>query len=169
MITPLIVPVTSMIHFATQHQLQKREGRLMTLANPLQYEVNVREHIPSIARGSMLLRHSNNMITPPIVLVARMIHFATQHSRQKREGRLMTLSNPLQYEVKRQKHIYSNARGSMLLRQSNNMITTPIVLVASMNHFATQHQLQKREGRLMTIANPLQYEMNVQMQEGACC
>ncbi len=51
----------------------------------------------------------------------------------------MTLANPLQYEVKRQKHIPSNARGSMLLRQSNNMITPPIVLVASMIHFATQH------------------------------
>ena len=90
----------------------------------------------------MLLRQSNNMITPPIVLVANMNHFATQHKRQKREGRLKELANPLQYEVNVRKHIPSNARGSMLLRQSNNMITTPIVLVASMNHFATQHQLQ---------------------------
>ena len=142
MITPPIVLVARMIHFATQHSRQKREGRLMTLANPLQYEVNVREHIPSNTRGSMLLRQSNNMITTPIVLVASMNHFATQHQLQKREGRLMTLANPLQYEVKRQKHIPSNARGSMLLRQSNNMITPPIVLVASMIHFATQHQLQ---------------------------
>ena len=51
----------------------------MTLANPLQYEVNVREHIPSNARGSMLLRQSNNMIIPLIVPVASMNHFATQH------------------------------------------------------------------------------------------
>ena len=114
----------------------------MTLANPLQYEVNVRKHIPSNARGSMLLRQSNNMITPPIVLVASMNNFTTQHKRQKREGRLMTLANPLQYEVNVREHIPSIARGSMLLRHSNNMITTPIVLVASMNHFATQHQLQ---------------------------
>ena len=90
----------------------------------------------------MLLRQSNNMITPPIVLVASMIHFATQHQLQKREGRLMTLANPLQYEVNVREHIPSNTRGSMLLRQSNNMITPPIVLVASMIHFATQHQLQ---------------------------
>jgi hypothetical protein len=54
----------------------------MELANPLQYEVNVRKHIPSNARGSMLLRQSNNMITPPIVPVASMTHFATQHKLQ---------------------------------------------------------------------------------------
>ena len=117
----------------------------------------------------MLLRQSNNMITPPIVLVASMNNFTTQHKRQKREGRLMTLANPLQYEGNVREHIPSNTRGSMLLRQSNNMITTPIVLVASMIHFATQHKRQQREGRLMALANPLQYEMNVQMQEGACC
>jgi hypothetical protein len=69
------------------------------VANTLQYEVNVRKHIPSNARGSMLLLQSNNMITPPIVLVASMIHFATQHKPLKREGRLMELANPLQYEV----------------------------------------------------------------------
>ena len=90
----------------------------------------------------MLLRQSNNMITPPIVLVASMIHFATQHQSQKREGRLMELAHPLQYEVNVRKHISTNTRGIILLRQSNNMITTPIVLVASRNHFATQHQLQ---------------------------
>jgi hypothetical protein len=52
------------------------------------------------------------------------------------------VANTLQYEVNVRKHIPSNARGSMLLLQSNNMITPPIVLVASMNHFATQHELQ---------------------------
>ena len=55
MIAPLLVLVASIIHFATQHQLQKKEGRLIDLANPLQYEKNMREHIPSNARGIMLL------------------------------------------------------------------------------------------------------------------
>jgi hypothetical protein len=130
-ISPLHVLVASMNHFSTQHQLQKKEGRLMEITNPLQGEVNVREHIPSNAIGSMLLIQSNNMITPLIVPVANMNHFAIR-------------SKP------------SNARGGILLIQSNNMITPLIVPVASMIHFATQHQLQKREGRLMEIANLLQ-------------
>jgi hypothetical protein len=51
----------------------------MELADPLQYEANVRKHIPSNARGIIVLRQSNNMITPLIVLVASMNHIATQH------------------------------------------------------------------------------------------
>ena len=51
----------------------------MTLVNTLQYEVNVRKHIPSNARGIIVLRQSNNMIIPLIVPVASMNHFATQH------------------------------------------------------------------------------------------
>ena len=86
---------------STQHQLQKREGRLMEITNPLQGEVNVREHIPSNAIGSMLLIQSNNMITPLIVPVASMNHFTTQHQLQKeRERRLMELANLLQYEIR---------------------------------------------------------------------
>jgi hypothetical protein len=73
----------------------------MEITNPLQGEVNVREHIPSNVRGSMLLIQSNNMITPLIVPVASMNHFTTQHQLQKeRERRLMELANLLQYEIR---------------------------------------------------------------------
>ena len=51
----------------------------MELASPLQYDKNMWEHIPSNAREILLLlQHA--MIAPLLVLlIASIIHFATQH------------------------------------------------------------------------------------------